>query len=72
MSDKRYEAPLRGDEQLATDLGINATPSAFVNGRRANIHSVEDLRAALRAAIPETEDAPACGSKTAKPGICLK
>jgi hypothetical protein len=45
------------------DLGINATPSVFVNGRRANIHSVEDLRAALRAAIPETEDASVCGSK---------
>ena len=48
------------DEQLAMDLGINVTPSVFVNGRRMNIRSVDDLRTALRTAILESNEATTC------------
>jgi protein-disulfide isomerase len=72
MSEKGYEGPLRKDEQLAMDLGINTTPTVFVNGRRTNIRSVDDLRTALSAAIPKSENASVCRTGTTKPAICLK
>ncbi|MGH9582917.1 MAG: DsbA family protein [Bryobacteraceae bacterium] len=56
MHERRFEAPLHRDEQLAIDLGIRGTPSVFVNGRRTIVRSVEDLLAALRAAVSQSGD----------------
>lgn len=54
LTEKGYQESLQRDEQLAMDLGITATPTIFLNGRRVSIRSVEDLRAAIRSA--ETEN----------------
>ncbi|HEX7362285.1 MAG TPA: thioredoxin domain-containing protein [Bryobacteraceae bacterium] len=74
MNEKRFEAPLQQDEQLAMDLGINVTPSVFINGRRTIIRSIKDLRTALESARPERADADilACSSKEPKLAGCVK
>jgi len=54
LAEKGYQESLQKDEQLAMDLGITATPTIFLNGRRVSIRSVDDLRAAIRSA--ETEN----------------
>jgi protein-disulfide isomerase len=72
LNEKRFDDPLREDEQLAIDLGINATPSVFVNGRRATFRSVEELRAALHTAISETSEATACSPGTTTVAACVR
>jgi protein-disulfide isomerase len=54
LASKAFQAPLDRDARLALDLEVMGTPTVFVNGKRVNVRSVEDLRAALREARSET------------------
>ena len=72
LSERRFEATLGQDEQLAMDLGINVTPSVFINGRSAAIRSVEDLRTALGSVMAEEKDTVACASGAKKPATCAR
>ncbi len=60
LSEKGFEPSLQRDQQLATDLGIQGTPTVFLEARRISVKSVEDLRKALRTA--EVESAPIAGA----------
>lgn len=72
LNEKSFEGLLRQDEQLAMDLGINATPSVFVNGRRMNIRSVDDLRSALRTAVAENSQATGCSQANTTLATCVR
>ena len=53
LKDRSYEPYLRGDEQLATDLGIASTPTIFMNGQKIRVASLDDLRNALKSAATD-------------------
>jgi protein-disulfide isomerase len=48
LANQTYQENLSRDEALAGGLGITITPTVFLNGRRANIRSIEDLRTAIK------------------------
>jgi protein-disulfide isomerase len=55
LSGKGYQESLERDEALAIDLGINSTPTVFLNGRKISVRSIEDLRAAMNAALANSQ-----------------
>lgn len=48
IAKQRFQAVLEQDKTLATDLGIDRTPTLFLNGRLVIVRSVDDLRAAIQ------------------------
>ncbi len=66
LTEKGYQESLRRDQQLAMDLGIQGTPTVFLNGRRVSVRSIEDLRKALQTAEAEGAAADA-GSRLSGP-----
>lgn len=51
---------VRDDERLALSLGVNATPTFFVNGRKIiNPRSLEEFKTVIDAAIAESSFMPA-------------
>ena len=63
LSGKGYQESLQRDEALAMDLGINSTPTVFLNGQKIAIRSIEDLRAAMNAALANAQPAAPQPSK---------
>jgi protein-disulfide isomerase len=60
LGDRRHKATLARDLREAQALGVNATPTLFVNGRRlVGVPSIEALSAAISGAPEETTAASA-------------
>ncbi len=53
LTGKAFQEFLQRDERLAMDLGINATPTVFLNGQKIRAGSLQDLRTAMHAAGEE-------------------
>ncbi len=51
----RFREKIQRDIQDGTRLGINSTPSVFINGRLVREKTIESLKAALEAALKETK-----------------
>ncbi len=51
----RFKEKIQRDVQDGTRLGVNSTPSVFINGRLVREKSLENLKAALEAALKETK-----------------
>ncbi len=58
LAEKAFQESLQRDQQLAMDLGINSTPTIFLNGGRISVRSVDDLRKAMWAGELESAAAP--------------
>ncbi|MEW6211894.1 MAG: thioredoxin domain-containing protein [Acidobacteriota bacterium] len=50
----RFKEKIQRDVQDGTRLGVNSTPSVFINGRIVREKSLENLKAALEAALRES------------------
>ena len=56
LADRVFQESLQRDERLAMDLGINSTPTVFLNGRKIRVGSPQDLRAAMKAAAADNTE----------------
>lgn len=65
-SDK-YQDIVSANRELGEKLGVNATPTIFVNGRRVEGTSMEDLMQQLRTIISREAGLAAPAADTAKP-----
>ncbi|HEY7544474.1 MAG TPA: thioredoxin domain-containing protein [Blastocatellia bacterium] len=51
----KFKEKVQRDIQDGTRIGINSTPTIFINGRQVRDKSIENLKAALEAALKETK-----------------
>ncbi|MDX9723590.1 MAG: thioredoxin domain-containing protein [Myxococcota bacterium] len=73
LDGKTFAATVQADIALATELGINGTPSLFINGARASVdpRNYDSLKAELDKAIAKagSEPAPAPTGDAAAPAV---
>jgi protein-disulfide isomerase len=57
VASHKYAAAIEADGQLADSIGVNATPTFFVNGRKLEgARPIEDFRALIQEVLPAAEE----------------